>query len=211
MYGYFRWADDIVDAPGRDPALVAEFVVSQRALVAGERAPAALPEAALRLALADAALLPIVMGMWEALAFDAARGTAPLPNDVLDRQVAHVGDAYLAAMWLCSGAAGAPPPGLAALSRAATLTHVLRDLEVDLALGYVNLPPGVSATDGGAVAAWVLARCEDAEARFAEGARILPVVRPWRTRWLVGLFAWRYRRVLRRITARYGAPPGPRS
>jgi phytoene/squalene synthetase len=204
VYGYFRWADDIVDAPGRDPAAVAAFVASQRALVAGQRPPQAPPEVALRLALADATLLPIVTGMWEALAFDAARGPAPLPHEALDRQVAHVGDAYLAAMWACSGAAGAPPPGLAALSRAATLTHVLRDLEIDLALGYVNLPPGVPAADTGAVATWALRRCDDADARFAAGARVLATVRPWRTRWLVGVFAWRYRRILERLRRQFG-------
>ncbi len=205
VYGYFRWADDIVDAPGRDPARVAAFVAAQQALVAGERAPVDAPETALCAALHDprwgAALLPIVTGMWDALAFDAARGPAPIPDDVLDRQVAHVGDAYLSALWICSGAEGAPPPDLFALSRAATLTHVLRDLRVDLALGYTNLPPGVDVTDPGAVAAWVRARCDDAEARFDEGACRLPEVRPRRTRWLVGLFAWRYRRVLAKVRA----------
>lgn len=207
VYGYFRWADDIVDAPGRDPARVAAFVVAQRALIAGERAPADPPEAALCAALEEptwgSALRPVVTGMWEALAFDAARGPAPIAADALDRQVAHVGDAYLSALWICSGAAGAPPPGLFALSRAATLTHVLRDLRVDLALGYTNLPPGVDVTNSGAVAAWVLARCDDAKARFAEGARSLPEVRPWRTRWLVGAFAWRYERVLAEVRRSY--------
>lgn len=210
VYGYFRWADDVVDAPDREPARVAAFVVSQRALVTGARAAVEPPEVALRLALDEAvrgaALVPIVAGMWEALAFDAARGPAPIPADALDRQVAHIGDAYLAAMWVCTGAAGAPPAGLRALSRAATLTHVLRDLEVDLALGYTNLPPGVDPADATAVATWMRAKGADAAALFREGARVLPTVRPWRTRLLVGLFAWRYRRVLLRILAGVRAP-----
>lgn len=203
VYGYFRWADDIVDAPGRDPAAVTAFVASQRALLVGERAADGLAEHALQLALADRLLLPIVTGMWEALAFDAVRGPGPLAAEGLDRQVALIGDAYLAAMWVCTGAVGTPPPGLAALSRAATLTHVLRDLQLDLSLGYLNLPPGVSVADTGAVAAWVLDRAEHAQECFDTGARVLPTVGPWRTRWLVGIFAWRYRRVLSRVRRQY--------
>lgn len=199
VYAYFRWADDVVDAPGRDPAAVARFVVSQRALLAGARASSDRAEHALAAALdgpLGPRLRPAVDRMWAALAFDAARGPAPLPAADLDAQVARVGDAYLHALWVCSGADGAPPAGVLALARAATLVHVLRDLEVDRALGYVNTPPEVGPE---ALAEWVAARSDEAAALFAAGIAALPSVRPWRTRWLLAVYAWRYRRVLARI------------
>ncbi|MFZ5476744.1 MAG: squalene/phytoene synthase family protein [Myxococcota bacterium] len=199
VYGYFRWADDVVDAPDRDRARVAAFVDRQRAIVAGA-SPEEPPERALALALAASPWVrPAVERMWEALAFDAARDATPLTSDELAAQVARVGDAYLAALWACAGEAGDPPGGLAALSRAATLAHVLRDVEVDRRLGYVNV------TDAAATAS-------EAARLFAEGDRALATL-PWgRARLLVGLLAWRYRRLLARAVSpgpppRSGTPP----
>ncbi len=190
VYGYFRWADDIVDAPGRDPARVRGFVVSQLALVHGERPAAELPEAALLAGLAAApALRPAVDRMWEALAFDAHRGPDVLADTELDAQVARVGDAWIDALWWCAGA-GTPPPGAREAARAATLVHVLRDRDVDRALGYRNGPDDP---------AWAAAGAAEAERRFVVGEAAIRGAGTWRARLLVRALVWKYRRTLRRI------------
>lgn len=212
IYDYFRWADDVVDAPDRDPAAVQRFVHAQRALVDSARPPETPLEAGLVGVLASpergAALRPAVVGMLDALAHDAGRGTEATAPEDLERQICRIGDAYLDALWCCTGAVGVPEPALYELSRAATLTHVLRDLEVDRRLGYCNLPPEVARSvadslDRPEVAAWVHARCDEADARFGRGAGALAAVRPWRARWLIASFAWRYRRILPGIRARH--------
>lgn len=200
VYAYFRWADDRVDAPGRDPRAVQAFVADQARLWRGERDATELPEVALVRALDRyPALSGAVHRMGEALTFDAHRDARPLPARDLDAQVERVGDAYLAALWACGGESGPPPEGLSGLSRAATRAHLLRDRELDEALGYVNRPPG---PDGAPipVAAWTAALVARARAEAATGHAALRRV-PWgRTRVLLGLWAWRYARLLERLT-----------
>lgn len=205
LYAYFRWADDIVDAPGRDPAEVARFVAGQAALRAGERPAAGPAEAALVEALAaEPRLRAAADTMAAALAFDARRTSESLAPADAEAQVVRVGDAFLGALWVCLGEPGAPPPELARLARGATRAHLLRDREVDEALGYVNRPAG---PDGRPVpvAAWAAATAAAARADFAAGRAALSGVGRWRTRLVLRLWAWRY---ASRLAAWAAAPSG---
>jgi hypothetical protein len=118
-YSYFRWADDIVDAPDREPAVVRRFVQQQRALVedalsgcpvvtAGPAEEALLQ--ATRSRPGCPRLAASIRTMWAALAFDAGRDTAPITGPELAGQIQRVGDAYTQALRPDCGALPERPP-----------------------------------------------------------------------------------------------------
>lgn len=202
VWSYFRWADDIVDAPNRDAAAVQAFVADQSTLLAGEREAEALAEVALQHALAHPAvgtrLHAASVTMLAALAFDAARGPEPMPAAALDAQLDRIGGAFAEAVWACTGAAGSASEPARSLARCATAAHHLRDLHEDLALGYCNVSvedvgAGLS---GSAMAVWAQRRANTVDAAFAEGLRGLGGT-PLRTRAPLTILALAYRRGLR--------------
>ena len=210
VYAYFRWADDIVDAPGRDPAKVRAFAAEQRAfrqeLPADTGSPA---ERCLVQALASSAdprLRLAVSTMAEALDFDAGRAAEPLTVLELQAQIRRVGDAYTQALLHATEVRGPVPDPVFLLARAATATHHLRDLLIDQDLGYFNLPRAHAEAHGlpthGLTAqqlgGYFLARAELIRPLFAQGRRALASL-PLRARLLLSLFAWRYERVLDRL------------
>lgn len=214
LYAYFRWADDRIDAPGRDPAATRDFAQAQAqkvaALTRGE--PAALlelPERALGEALRGGAprLLGAVERMFAALRFDAHRGADPLSPEELDAQLVRVGDAYTLALLHACAAPEPVPAGVFALARAATAVHHLRDLELDLGLGYLNLPAAHAAPLGvdpraptpAGLRAYRLARAPAIHAEFERGLAALGGLRSWPGRALLRAFAWRYQRALRAL------------
>ncbi len=206
LYAYFRWADDIVDAPGRDVEAVGRFVAAQEALRVGARAAEGLDEEALDEALRlEPRLRGVASVMGQALAFDARRTAAPLSRADLDRQVRRVGDSYLKAVWICLGEPLEPPGGVALLARAATRVHLLRDHRLDLSLGYDNRQPD---GDGAPIPTgeWAIALASQAQAEFRSGGDALGSVPRWRTRWLLRLWAWRYRRALPRLVRALNSP-----
>lgn len=220
VYGYFRWADDIVDAPGRDPGTVAEFVQAQgealRRFWSGEHAAAGAGpgEHALFAALrAQPGLRVAVDGMWDALAFDARRGSEALPAPQIDAQIARIGDAYAAGLALCLGV----QPGviadaeawrsMCALSRAATVVHQARDVVVDRELGYCNVPIedlerlaiDFAAASPHDLAPWVRERCQSALPVFATEEQTLGARLPLRARWVFRIYGRRYARLARKL------------
>ncbi|GDX80775.1 hypothetical protein LBMAG42_25860 [Deltaproteobacteria bacterium] len=204
LYAYFRWADDVVDAPGRRQAEVALFVERQMLVVAGRTAPKTPGEHAIRAVLDGqdgVRLLAVVEEMLAALRFDTDRGPAPIPADALLAQAARVGGAFVNAVWICAGEPGALPVGVDQLAEAACLAHVIRDREIDRALGYENRPASAS---GAPVdeAEWIRALTADADARFGKGETSLSAPMRWRTRWLLRQYAERYRRALHEASAR---------
>lgn len=198
LYAYFRWADDIVDAPERELPAVQRFIERQKRIVAGLE-PAEVPAEAAIVAALDGELgerlRPVAVGMLAALRFDAHRGPRPISAAELEAQVERVGDAFVTAVWVCAGEAGPLPDALAELARAACLAHVLRDREVDRQLGYENRPPDRS---GAPIdeAEWIRTLTLDAERRFTKGEAGLTAPMRWRTRWLLRQYAQRYRRSL---------------
>jgi len=211
VYAYFRWADDAVDAPDRDPAEVRRFMQHQAALIRGSVPPDHPAERALRWALATPELgprlQPPVERMAEALIYDAQRDATPIPTADLQRQVENIGDAFVGAIWVCSGAPGTPSDAALLLARAATATHMLRDRVEDQALGYSNLPRehfGATApTDGPTLQAWLAERSAQVDGWFAKGLDDVADIQPAGTRRLVRMLGERYRKVLQ------GLPDGP--
>ena len=199
----------------RDPDHVQELARDQQARL-GAPSAGCLAEEALAASWNDPdwgpKLRPVVQGMWRALDFDAQRSEAPLTDNELERQTRWVADAYLDALWHCSGSDGTPPPALYWLSRAATAVHMVRDLEEDLALGYCNVPlsAGCHRTGEPLTPAqahpWMRVRLRTAEDWFQRGRSALPMVHRLRTRLLLRLFAWRYERTSRTLAAALSEP-----
>lgn len=216
MYGYFRWADDVIDAPDRERACVDAFVARQRALVtrclSGDAPQASeLPEQALAEAAAVGRKHPrfvrAVEGMWSALEADAGRDSAPISPALLSAQIQRVGDAYTDALLACAGVRGAVPESLWLLARAATAAHHLRDLCLDLTLGYRNLPAADAERFGLSpwqfspeeLSPYVLARSALIHRSFVAGSQAISALPSWRTRLLFRLYTYRYRRLLRAL------------
>jgi phytoene/squalene synthetase len=206
-WAYFRWADDVVDAPLRVQAEVVRFVADQQALLAGARRARNAPEAALEAALAHPvhgpALACAARGMMGALAWDASRGSEVRSRAELDAQIGRIGDAYALALWTCLGEAGEASWAARELARAATAAHQIRDLHEDLRLGYCNVP--AEALDDG-IPAWAGRRATELDARFAAGLRGLAGV-GWRARFVFVSLGWRYRWGLRQWAARLREAP----
>ncbi len=204
VYGYFRWADDIVDTPARDGLAVQRFVRRQDEIIRGAIAPEHPAERALRWALARPSegprLQPAVERMAQALTYDAQRGAGPIPAAELQAQVERIGDAFVGAIWVCSGGEDQPSEPALLLARAATATHMLRDRIEDQALGYCNLPQerfgAVTPAPGPALDAWLTQRAVEVDGWFAEGLAGAEAIQPARTRKLVRLLGQRYRKAL---------------
>ena len=217
LYSYFRWADDVVDAPGRSQQEVIRFVERQvslsEALLEGQRPELrCAPERALREAAGDGRdplLQRAIREMWAALSFDARRPQSPLSSDDLERQIARVGDAYTAALLACFGHRGPVPEELWLLSRAATAVHHLRDLALDQALGYLNLPRSHARAHGidpdsfteVDLAPYVCARAEEIRAMFRQGRAALHALPSLRARALFALLARSYAARLERMVS----------
>lgn len=207
VYAWLRWADDVVDAPGRERRATLAFVAHQAALHEGRR-PAEHPwEDALLAALGDpvhGTALRVAAGeMLEAFAFDATRDARPIRQADLDAQVARVGHASARILWSCAGGPEEPPPPVLLLARAATAAHLLRDHALDHDLGFCNVPIEEMERLGldpaalpGSALPWLPVRARVVEAWFREGLDGLRGVHPVRARILVTLLGVRYRRVL---------------
>jgi phytoene/squalene synthetase len=214
VYSYFRWADDIVDAPGRDPSRVREFIARQQRLFGGAEQPSHEGERALSAALNEEApriLRASVGGMLRALAFDAWRESRPLTQDELDAQVARIGDAYLAGILACSGHEEEVPAEVLPLSRAATATHYVRDLFIDRNLGYFNLPREAAGRfgidpeqfDERAVAPYAVERLKEISGWFGGARGSISRLSTGRARSLVRLLTAKYGRLAQRLAKHY--------
>lgn len=218
LYAYFRWADDIIDAPDRDPAAVEQFCARQSALIRAALSGAPVraahtAEETLAAALRESREAPLVRSsvrlMWDALVADAQRGAAPVSAETLRDQIDRIGDAYTAALLHCLGMAACPDPRLWWLARAATATHHLRDLLEDRQLGYANIPVSDAARLGFAASAfsetdaarYTLARAGAVRAMFAQGRAGLRALPGWRARAVFAALSWRYERQLRELVA----------
>lgn len=223
VYGYFRWADDIVDAPQgpeRNRDQIQAFVQEQsRAWQPVTSTPAVVGPGPLALHRAlelQPELAGAVTGMWEALAFDAMRGPEPRTTGEVEAQLVRIGDAYAVGLATCLGVGEAlardNPHGNAIrqLARAATRVHQVRDLWIDRELGYCNVPAedldalGVrfEVATVAVLAPWVTARCQAVLPIFRAGDEALRTLQPWRARWVFRIYGWRYARLARALANR---------
>ena len=211
IYAYFRWADDIVDAPQRDAEKVQGFCLEQETLIKQERAPQTSLEKALLLSIQAPqkgdVFQRICLKMWESLSFDAHRPSFVRPQKELFLQICRIGDSYAQALWACSQAKGEMPNALQWLARAATATHHLRDIDEDLELRYCNIPQEAIAHYGldpddlswPNRAPYILERSNEIFLWFARGFEALPLISHLPTRLLFWLFGYRYKKVLLKI------------
>ena len=202
LYTYFRVLDDTIDRPPQVRRTLGDFVDGQYALLHEGAAPGDAVERGLQRVLDDTdigrRLRRSAEPMFQALGFDASGDATPLDEAALDAQIGRIGDAYAQALWVCSGAAGDAPDWACVLARAATHVHLVRDLQEDLALGYVNVPGPEASPSPERRRRWARQHLERARAAFA--TPVGPA--PRRTRWLFWLFTERYARLGLRIEAR---------
>jgi phytoene/squalene synthetase len=151
-YAYFRWADDRIDIDlhGRDERL--EFIQSQRTLVERlyreEKPGVLLPEEKM---LADliahsrgrgAGLRSFIDNFLAVLEFDAGRAGRPVSRKELTSYTACLALAVMDGIQYFIGNGFPYPrnPNRTLSVTGAHLTHMLRDLQEDLAAGYFNIP-----------------------------------------------------------------------
>ena len=91
IYSYFRWADDIVDAPQREEQEIKSFCIQQKKLLDKQREPEHILEHALYHSLSDPmigdSLQEICLTMFASLSFDAHRPSFVLSKQELQQQI----------------------------------------------------------------------------------------------------------------------------
>jgi phytoene/squalene synthetase len=188
-YAYFRWVDDVVDAPSYDHDACLRFLRRQRELLnrlpTGMTPERLLPEEQM---LADLIAsrsdphpgLPAYLErMMDVMEFDAGRRGRLITETELDRYSQLLATAVMGAIAYFIGHGHNYPETPARLQAAvgAHIIHMLRDLTGDLKAGYFNLPRSMLEThqlaptdmQHPAYRCWVRARINEARSRFAEG------------------------------------------
>ncbi|UCH24397.1 MAG: squalene/phytoene synthase family protein [Trueperaceae bacterium] len=199
-YAYFRWADDVIDETPHSDTERSAFIKRQKALIDGlyqqERTSELSPEEEM---LADlirhdreenSKLQSFIRNMFAVIAFDAKRKgrlisrqelswyTSCLARSVTDGLQHFIGHHH-------------PYPHTGNRLMAATaahITHLLRDMVVDTAHGFINIPQQTLAAHSISPAdmesdpfrAWVRQRVGLARQAFREGKQYLAGLEVWR-------------------------------
>ena len=151
-YGYFRWVDDILDAPEGSLARKVAFIQRQRSLLEAfyhraQDAPICPEEQILAdLVRSDAevnsGLQIYLRNMMDVMSFDVARRWRVICRAELDGYTRNLAVAVTEAMYYFIGHSDSSPAGdhryLAVT--AAHITHMLRDTIEDVRNGYFNIP-----------------------------------------------------------------------
>ncbi len=198
-YAYFRWADDIVDAPAPDGDSPQSedrriaFVKRQRELVdrlyQRERPNELTQEEQILADLVshdqevNSGLQSFIRNMLSIIEFDAKRKGGLVSQHKLDWYTAQVAKSVTDGIQYFVGH-GHPYPdedGRYAAARGAHITHLLRDTRADMADGFFNIPAEYLQVNGicpedvanPSYQAWVRERVEQARQYFREGKRYL--------------------------------------
>ncbi len=198
-YAYFRWADDIVDAPTSDGDSPQSddrriaFVKRQKELVDRlyqcERPNELTQEEQILADLVshdqevNSGLQSFVRNMMSIIEFDAKRKGELISRHDLDWYTGQVAKSVTDGIQYFVGH-GHPYPdgdGRYAAARGAHIVHLLRDTRADIADGFFNIPAeylqanGIGPEDVGSPSyqAWVRERVEQARQYFKEGKRYL--------------------------------------
>jgi len=152
-YAYFRWLDDMIDAPGAPSEAIQAVAASQKALFTAlyegldlGTAPRNRPEEMLvQMVRFDRAngcrLRPFIADMFSALEFDAKRRYQTRSQCDLDIYSHALGRSYtnVLKVFTSPGSFSETNPLSHEAGFAAHQVHILRDLYVDLSLGYCNV------------------------------------------------------------------------
>jgi phytoene/squalene synthetase len=192
-YAYFRWADDVIDETSHSDTERNAFVRRQKALIDGlyqrKRASELSPEEEM---LADlirhdreenGKLQSFIRNMFTVIAFDAKRKGHLISRQELSWYTNCLAQSVTDGLQYFIGHHHPYPPTGNRLmaAKAAHITHLLRDMVLDTAEGYINIPKenlaahGIDPTDQDSAPfrAWVRQRVELARQGFAEGKRYL--------------------------------------
>jgi phytoene/squalene synthetase len=218
-YAYFRWVDDVLDAPRCERAARLAFLDRQRQLLSGLLSgltPGSLqPE---ELMLADLisgqrgrhpGLRSYLERMMAVMEFDAGRRGRLITEIELDRYSQLLGAAVMDAIAYFIGHDHRYPesPARTQAVVAAHIIHMLRDTHDDLQAGYFNVPRGLleaeQLTPGDvqhpAYRLWVRTRIEAARRGFAEGKAYIRRMGSLRAQLAGYLYCARFEIMLRRI------------
>jgi phytoene/squalene synthetase len=188
-YAYFRWLDDIVDAPSHDRAVGLQFLPHQRqllsALLDGRTPESLLPQEQMLSDLLSGwrdrhpGLPSYLENMMEVMEFDAGRRGRLITQSELDRYSLLLATAVMGAIGYFIGHDCRYPETPDRLSAVigAHIAHMLRDTSADLQAGYLNIPRAVLEADHlspsdvqhPAYRRWVRQRVENARRCFSDG------------------------------------------
>jgi len=192
-YAYFRWADDIIDVSSQSSDERTSFIGRQRELIdrlyRGERPDDLTPEEEMVADLIshdrgeNSGLQSFIRNFLAVLEFDAYRKGRPISLDELTWYSNCLGKSVTDGIQYFVGN-GHPYPATENRylgAAAAHMTHMLRDMVLDTADGYVNIPReylaahGISPqdVDSPPFRAWVRGRVAQARGYFREGKRYL--------------------------------------
>ena len=192
-YAYFRWADDIMDVSSQSDDERSSFIRRQRELIdrlyRNERPDDLTPEEEIAANLIshdkgeNSGLQSFIRNMFAIIEFDAYRKGRLISQQELTWYSNCLGKAVTDGLQYFIGN-GHPYPAtdnrlLAAI--AAHIAHLLRDMLLDTADGFINIPReyleahGISPedVDSPPFRAWVRERVEQARQYFREGKRYL--------------------------------------
>jgi phytoene/squalene synthetase len=188
-YAYFRWVDDVVDAPSYDRSTRLHFLFHQRqlqsGLLAGVTPGHLLPEEQMvadLIAGRDSqhpGLLSYLEQMMTVMEFDAGRRGRLITEIELDRYSQLLATAVMGAISYFIGHDHVYPEAPARIRAVvgAHIIHMLHDTYDDLEAGYFNIPRAAlemhrltpSDTQHPAYRRWVRARVDEARDCFDEG------------------------------------------
>jgi phytoene/squalene synthetase len=218
-YGYFRWLDDILDAPEGSQVDKAEFLKSQRELLEasyqGTVTQNLKPEETLLVELVQndtgdhPGLRSYLYNMMAVMEFDVKRRGRVISQAELDEYTRHLAVSVMDALLYFIGH-DAPPPDHYSRYHAVTaahIVHMLRDTYEDIETGYYNvtgeylqaqgIPP--EEWDPAAYQKWVSKRVELAHRYFKVGREYISQIRNFRCRLAGFAYAARFEVVLTMI------------
>jgi phytoene/squalene synthetase len=220
-YGYFRWADDVVDEECQTQEARLAFIHRQQALATqfyrGEHPDDLAPQEQILADLIQHArgnpdlLRSYIDNFLAIIEFDAGRKGQMVSQAQLDWYARTLGKAVTDGIqyFICNGH---PYPDAEQRYLAATgahITHMLRDLGEDIPDGYINIPSQCLAghhldpTDYShpAMRAWVKGRVELARAHFKQGKQYLDDLVVLRCKIVGYWYCARFEHLLARIEA----------
>lgn len=219
-YAYFRWLDDFVDQSNDSQESLVCFVLRQKNLIAswynGESAQASNSRESFIHATInydktnEMQLHSMITNFIEAIEWDVSRRYSIVSKNDLGIYSLRLGRSYAEGLLFGLGMKANDPAYDIAMNKcgsAAHIAHILRDLSIDLNLGYVNIScedmklfdidPLDPSLHG--IGKWIAFSAEKAEALFSEGKIYQKTFPNIKSRLVFDIVCSRYLSVLRKV------------